>query len=330
MATAMTDTVLNYSGMLYAKSNNDTRLVDAILTRGRRSGEGIVRTGVRKVNSIEYVLASPYAISAGSQPAISENASLTAPEATNITRTQQKNNIQLFQRSVNVSYLKSSATGTLAGLNIAGARNNVPNEFDFQATSNLILMKKDLNFTYINGVKHESSSNTDPWKTGGLLTGLTSNAVSIPHGQKISAKAIHQAIVSAFNNGFQFIDGSTTIWCNPSNLEDIDAAYQETTGFGQPLTRSEGGVAITSILTHFGLLNVDYDVNIPAGTFLILNVSDLAIAELDAVVDNVNKGCWFYESLPQAGASAKGQLYGQAGVDYGAEWQHIKFTTAAE
>lgn len=328
MATAFTDTVLNYSGMLYAKSNNQTRLVDAIFSRGKTMGEGIIGTGIRKVTSPEFVLSSDYSVGAGSQPAISESASCTAPAATNTTRDQQVNCVQIFQSAVDVSYLKSSSYGQLSGLNIGGARSNVINELDFQVARNMEKMKKDLNYTYVNGAYQKSTGNTVAWKSRGLVTGITTNAATYANGSKISAKAIHSAIVSAFDNGFEFRDGVTTLWCNPANLEDIDTAYQQVTGFGQPLTRTEGGVAITSILTHFGVLNVDYDFVIPSGTFLILNMNELAVAELDTVVDGVNKGAWFYEALAKTGASEKGQLYAQAGVDYGADWLHIKITEA--
>lgn len=328
MATAYTDTVLNYSGMLYAKSNNQTRLIDAIFTRGKTMGDGIVGTGVRKVTSPEFVLSSSYSIGTGTQPAITESGSGTAPAATSTTRTQESNCVQIFQSSVDVSYLKSSAIGQLSGLNIGGARSNVVNELDFQIATSMMKMKKDLNYTYVNGVYQKSTGNTVAWKSRGLVTGITTNAATYANGSKISANAIHSAIVAAFNNGFEFRDGVTTLWCNPANLEDIDKAYQAVTGFGQPLTRSEGGVAITSILTHFGVLNVDYDFNIPAGTFLILNMNELAVTELDTVVNGVNKGTWFYEALAKTGASEKGQLYAQAGVDYGADWLHIKITEA--
>ena len=201
-------------------------------------------------------------------------------------------------------------------------------EREVQIGKKKMKMKKEVKYNDENGGYQKSTGNTVAWKSRGLVTGITTKAATQANGSKISANAIHSAIVAAFNNGFEFRDGVTTLWCNPANLEDIDKAYQAVTGFGQPLTRSEGGVAITSILTHFGVLNVDYDFNIPAGTFLILNMNELAVTELDTVVNGVNKGTWFYEALAKTGASEKGQLYAQAGVDYGADWLHIKITEA--
>lgn len=319
MAVAYTDTVLNYSGVLRNKSNNDTRLLDAIYARGRQFGDGIVATGVRKVNSIEFAVSSGYSIPAGSQPEITEAGSGVAVAGNNTTRTQEKNNIQIFQEAVEVSYLKQSAIGTMAGLNIAGQQSNVVNELDFQASTKMMKVKKDLNFTLINGEQQNGANNTTAWKSKGLINAITSNNVN----GTFTSTALNSAIISAMANGFSFADGSMELWVNPADLATINTQYKGETGFGLPLSREVGGIAITSIMTNFGVVRVEYDAMIPQGTFLLLNISELAIAELDTVVNGVNKGTWFYETLSKSGASEKGQIYGQAGIDYGAEWKHI-------
>lgn len=324
MAVAYTDTVLNYSGVLRSKSNNDTRLLDAVYARGRQFGDGIVATGVRKVNSIEFAVSSGYSIPAGSQPEITEAGSGSAVSGANTTRNQEKNNIQIFQEAVEVSYLKQSAVGTMAGLNIAGQQNNVVNELDFQASAKMMKIKKDLNFTLINGVQQNGTNNTVAWKSKGIIPAITSNKVE---GVFTSA-SLNGAIVSAMANGFSFVDGAMELWVNPEDLATINTQYKGETGFGLPLSRDMGGLAITSIMTNFGVVKVEYDVMIPKGNFLLLNMSELAIAELDTIVGNQNKGTWFYETLSKSGASEKGQIYGQAGIDFGAEWKHILITPA--
>ena len=326
MPVAFTDTVLNYSGMLYAKTNNDTKLLDAIFTRGRTFGDGVVSTGVRKVNSTEFVLSSPYAIPDGKQPEISEKDSITAVLADPITRGQETNAIQIFQKAVDVSYLKSSAVGNLSGLNLGGKESNVTNEFDFQITGQILATKKDLNYTLINGEYQKATNNAVAGKSRGLINGITTNVVTYDGDTDVSltlADLINQALTEALENGFSFEDGKMELWINPADLQKVNNAYKGETGFGLPASRTEGGLAITSLLTNFGTLLVNYDVMIPAGTFLILNMGQLAIAELDTKVDGVNMGTWFYEELAKTGASNPGQLYGQAGIDYGAEWYHI-------
>lgn len=329
MATAYTDTVLNYSGMLYSKSNNNTRLLDAVYSRGRTYGDGVFGTGRRKVNSVEFALSSGYDVGDGEQPAISESSSTVAPAATLVTRDQQTNTIQLFQYTVDVSYLKQSAVGSMAGLNIAGQANNVSNELDFQIAAKMQKAKKDLNYTLINGEYAKATSNTVAAKSRGLVNGITTNVVEVAAGG-LTADAFTSAITSAIENGFTFDEGRIEIWVNPADFNTINSIFSNERGFALPATRTEGGIAITTILTNYGEIVIDYDSNIPKSNILLLNMGELDIAELDVVDRNgVNKGNFFYEALSKVGAAEKGQIYGQAGIDYGAEWKHILFKPKA-
>lgn len=324
--TGFTSNILNYSGLLYAKSNNQTRFLDAIYAMGKSDGSG--RRGVRKVTSKQFTVTGSYEDGAGSQPAITESASTTAPTAEYTTREQNSNCVQLYHRAVKVSYLKMSDINSLVGLNLGGQSNNVPNELDWQIARKMTQIKKDLNYTTLNGVYQEGTSENVAWKSKGLIPAITSNTATYANGTKISAKGISDAILAAMDHGFEFRDSVTTLWVNPGNLNDLDDAYKAETGFGLPLTRSDGGVAITRIVTHYGTLNVEYDFNIPAGTFLIVNMDELAIAELDVIDGGVRKGAIVYEELAKTGAATNGQIYGQLGLDFGAEWQHIKITEA--
>lgn len=319
MAVAMTDTVLNYSGLLHTKTNDSTRLLNAVYARGRTQGDGIVSTGVRKVNNIEFALSSDYSIGGGTQPAISENASLTAPTETNITRSQEKNCIQIFQEAVGVSYLKQSAVGTLAGINIANQQSNVLDEVDFQVAGTMEKIKKDLDYTLINGAYQASTGNTVAWKSKGIIAGLTNSKSEYT---TLSADFFSEAINTAFGRGFIFEDGALMMWVNPANLKDINTIYGGLNGFTQPASRTEGGFAIKTIMTDFGVLDIDYDQYIPKDTILILNMRELAIAEMDVP----EKGNFFYEELSRTGAAFKGQVYGQAGIDFGAAQKHILLT----
>lgn len=326
MAVAMTDTVINYSGLLHTKTNNSTRLLNAVYARGRTQGEGIIGTGVKRVNSIEFALSSDYSIPAGTQPAISENASLTAPTETVITRDQKKNCIQIFHKSVGVSYLKQSAYGTLGGINIAGQQSNVQNEVDFQVAGVMEAIKKELDYTLINGAYQEGTNNTTAWKSRGIIAGLNDSKSEYT---ALSADFFSQAINAAFGRGFVFEDGALEMWVNPADLQKINSIYGDQNGFGLPASRTEGGFAIKTIMTDFGMLDIDYDQYIPQGTMLILNMRELAIAELFVPGKDGTEGSFFYEELARTGAAFKGQVYGQAGIDYGAAQKHILLTKSS-
>ena len=77
MATATSFTVLNYAGLLYTKSNKRTPILNSI--------------GAPKyTDHVEFPVSLEYSLGSAAQPAISETASLTAPQPTSVTRTQAK------------------------------------------------------------------------------------------------------------------------------------------------------------------------------------------------------------------------------------------------
>mgnify|MGYP006934515916 CR=1 FL=1 len=81
--------VLNYSGMLFNKGNTRTPLSSII-------GPKAVVT-----NHVEFVTGQEYTGGgAGSQPAISETASLTAPDASVVKRTQKTNVTRILRKAV--------------------------------------------------------------------------------------------------------------------------------------------------------------------------------------------------------------------------------------
>ena len=214
--------------------------------------------------------------------------------------------------------MKQSTIGSLSGINVQGEVNSVQNEHDFQIARRVEQVKKDFNYTIINGVYHESTGTNDAWKTRGIVNGITSNNVDAG-GAALDKTLLTSAITSAMANGFVWSEGNMEMWVNPAELERINDAWAGLAGFGTPATRNEGGYAITRLYTYFGTIDVHFDVAFPANTIAILNMSEIGTVELDVP----NKGCWFYEDIAKQGASEGGQIYGQAGLDYGAEQAHI-------
>lgn len=89
--------VLNYSGMLFNKGNVKTPL------------SSIIGSKAKTTNHVEFVTGQEYSSGGnGSQPKITENQSLTAPDASVTTREQKTNVTQIFQESVGISYGKQS------------------------------------------------------------------------------------------------------------------------------------------------------------------------------------------------------------------------------
>ena len=106
--TIATNAILNYSGTLFNKGNTRTPL------------SSIIGGKAKTTNHVEFVTGQEYNTgTTASQPAISEDKSLTAPEASVVTREQKTNVTQIFMEKVGISYAKQSNMGTLAGLNVA-------------------------------------------------------------------------------------------------------------------------------------------------------------------------------------------------------------------
>lgn len=160
--------VLNYSGMLFNKGNVRTPL------------SAIIGSKAKTTNHVEFVTGQEYTAGGdGSQPAISENASLTAPDAT-VTKREQKTNVtQIFQESVGISYGKQSNMGTLSGLNVANQQANPMNELDFQVAAKVQKVNRDIEYTFINGVYQKATDDDTANKTRGLIPVITSNTMAL-------------------------------------------------------------------------------------------------------------------------------------------------------
>ena len=156
--------VLNYSGMLFNRGNTRTPLSSIIGSRAKTT------------NHVEFVTGQEYTGGgAGAQPGISETASLTAPDASIVTREQKTNVTQIFQEAVGISYAKQSNMGTLSGVNIANQQANPMNELDFQVAAKMQKVARDIEYTFINGVYAKATSDAEANKTRGLIPAITTN-----------------------------------------------------------------------------------------------------------------------------------------------------------
>jgi len=313
MAATMT-TTLNYSGILYTKTDESTRFLDAIYQRGKGGG-------IRKTRSIEFVLSSGYDMDDPTQPGISETASMTAPTPETTERDQEYNVVQIYQRSVKVSYLKQQNVDMLAGVNNANQQNNIPNELDFQIGRRIAQMRMDLNFSLLNGAfQYTKGSVTVAPKSRGLRNAIVTNKFDADD-KALKKAIINDALMQMIANGAD--PTALEIWVNPAMLDVITDCYALIPGSALPATRTEGGIAYNQILTPYAPLNIEWEPNVPSGEIVLVNMGQMAVAEMDYIDENgVNYGALFYERLAKTGAAESGQVYGTLGCDYAAEWHH--------
>ena len=303
--------VLNYSGMLFNRGNTRTPLSSAIGSRAKTT------------NHVEFVIGQEYTGGGnGSQPEISEGASLMAPEASVATRTQSTNVTQIFMESVGISYAKQSNMGTISGINIANQSANPVNELDFQVAVKMQKVARDIEYTFINGEYNKASSDSTANKTRGLVSAITSNVTAMgnkPLGLWDVAEMLKKVYES--NAPTQ----NLVLWCDAITMFQINADAVNNGLTVIPASREVNGINLSSVVTPLGVVYLYLGECLPAGTALLLNLD-----VINPVYQPVpGKGNFFLEPLAKTGAGEKFQLFGQMGLDHGPEWYHGKFTGIA-
>ena len=299
--------VLNYSGMLFNKGN--TRCPLSSIIGGR----------AKTTNHVEFVTGQEYTTGGGAQPSISETASLTAPDATVITRTQKTNVTQIFQEAVGISYAKQSNMGTLSGLNVAGQQANPINELDFQVAAKMQKVNRDIEFTFIQGTYNKATSDATVNKTRGLVEAITTNVTAMS-SKPLGLWDIADMVKKIY--GANAPTDGLCLWCDAVTLFQVNADAVQNGLTVVPVAREINGIALSSVVTPIGVVYLYLGECLPAGTALLLNLN--VIAPVYQPVPG--KGNFFLEPLAKVGAGEKYQLFGQIGLDHGPEWYHGKFT----
>jgi hypothetical protein len=298
---------LNYSGMLFNKGNILTPFTSMISARPKTT------------NSVEFVTGQEYTSGTGTQPAISETASLTAPEASVVTRAQKSNVTQIFQYAVGVSYGKMSNMGTLNGVNIAGQSANPMSELDFQTAQKINQANQDIEYTFINGAYNKATNDAEINKTRGLLTAITSNVMDL-NGEALGFWDVAQVakLIKDANAPYEtLVLGLDTV-----QLFQLNADAKANGLTIVPADRTVNGIQLMMLVTPLGTIYLKELKYLPAGTATLFNPNVMA-----PVIQPVpGKGNFFLELLSKTGAGEKYQLFGQIGLDHGPEWHHAKIT----
>lgn len=306
--TITSHNLLNYAGLLFNKGNTRTPFSTMIGSRQKIT------------NSAEFIT-SLYETSLGgtSQPAITETASLTAPNAQFRSRTQAKNVCQIFMKAVGQSYASQSNIGALAGLNLASQTANPQNEMDHQIGLVMQEMARDIEYTFINGTYQLGGYDDVANKTRGIIEAISTNEIAAG-GYALGLWKVAEALKAIYDanaptNGLVLLVDATTLFQLNADAKDNDLTIV-------PNSRDINGIAISSLITPMGEIGIRLGECLPAGTALIVNASVCAPVHQPVP----GKGNFFREPLAKTGASDKEQIYGQLGLDYGAEWYHAKIT----
>lgn len=299
----------NYSGELFTADAVNTPFLTMI---GGLNGTDKI------TQSTEFATASEYDFPEAGQPAVSEQASLTAPTASAIARGQDTNVTQIFHEAVSISYSKMSNMGAMSGINIAGQQPNVPNEKDWQIAQKLTKIARDTEYTFLNGTYHKSTAVNDANKTRGMFELCAGGNTIDASGKKLNKPLIDTLLRMMATNGAYF--RNIVIQLNAFQKQMMSNIY----GYA-PQDRNVGGVNVKQIETDFGIFGITYNRFVPTDS-----IGFFEMAVVNAVGQPVpSKGNFFYEELARTGAAETGQLFGQIGLAHGPSFLHGSITGLA-
>lgn len=156
---------------------------------------------------------------------------------------------------------------------------------------------------------------------GSPITLGTATGISLvkPQTAALTNVDIESFIQGVYDNGGMGGENAT-LAVNSSQKRAITAAYAAAYGKALPFngTRNIGGVAVDTVLTDFGTLNVLLDRHIPQDAIIAVTLDQVRPVFLEVP----GKGVFFEEPLAKTGASDEVQLYGEIGLDYGNEKAH--------
>lgn len=306
MAVATSFAVPNFSGMLFAKGQQATPLSTMI-------GAKPLYT-----NHVEFTCGQEYATETGSQPAISETASLTAPTPAVVTRSQKTNVTQIFMESVAISYAKQSNMGTLSGINVAAQQANPKYELAFQVARRMAKIAQDIEYTFMNGEYNKATTDAEINKSRGLLTAIASNVLDL-NNKPLTYWLVAEGLKSIHEQGAR--TDNIVLGVDATTLLQLNLDAQKNNLTIVPLGRDVNGIKIDTVVTPLGVVGVALMDTLPAGNAVLFNPAVMA-----PVYQPVpGKGNFFLEQLSKTGAGETYQIFGQVGLDHGPEWMAAKF-----
>ena len=310
--TSLLTNTPNFLGMLFNSNINKTQFLTLI--GGTDGSNALITTNPEFPISVEYAQAD------GTQPAISENDSMGNANPTYFGLSQKKNVIQIFQEDVAISRLRERANGRLSGINTAGERPDQDDEEALQILLHLEKMKRDMNYTAINGVYADTglTNSGSALKTRGIIEAITTNKAEV--SGDYTAKDINDMIRNVYDNG---AFTQPTLFVNSLNKQKLSRLFKSERLTEVDRNRFVAGISVDVIVTDFGVnVYVVVDNDVPNDTIILVDLPyvkpvftrDKATGEIITIVEH-----------DQRGGKSK-ELYAEFGLDHGPEFYHGKLT----
>jgi hypothetical protein len=312
-AQTTTTSAPNYLGTLYFFKRRPNTILKLI--GGLTADNTLTHGGWRPEANYEFATNVDYDLPTPSQPAILEGAD--APSAVTYVPSQAKNVVQIFHEAVNISYLKASTGARFSGVQTA---NVTPEEAAraFQIQRALEKIAQDANYSFLRGTfANPATPSSTALKTRGIITAVTTNVFANAGTPRAVTKAILQNAYKEMIDNAGVQPESLIALCNTDQLGALNTLYS--TDFNNGQERTVAGVQVRQVYTAFGVLNLALDLDMPTGQIALVNPNVIQGVHVD--VPGKPSGL-FYEEIARTGASEKGQIYGQCGIDHGPEWAH--------
>lgn len=315
-AIANTYNAPNFVGELFALTPTDTPFLSAIggLTGGKRAN-GIVHTW------------SVYDL----RPADKDRQraeGADAPAAESRIRGQDRNVLEIHQETVGVTYTRQSTQNMFAATGSAhpnaqalGGSNAVGNEMDWQTRIALVQIARDCEVSFISGTFQEPSTNSTVRKTRGILQATTTNVITNATPTALTELMVLDLLQKVWENGGIQVSETAALMCNAWQKRQLTNEFITKKNYREQ-TRDLAGVAVTTIETDFGRLNVMLNRHMPTDAVQVVSLDQCA----PVLLEKPGQGFLFSEPLAKTGATDRAQIYGEIGLEYGPEIAHGKIT----
>lgn len=316
----------NYTGELLRITPQDTPFLSAISGLSAENFGGTVG-GAEVVQSTHFQWQTTDLRDASATRQRAEGAN--APTAESRDRANVLNVVEIHQEALELSYSKLAAlqnlneTGAVhPGAAGVGGSNPVSNEAVEQINSHLAQIARDVELTFLTGTFNDPATNAANRRTRGLMQAITTNVNDLGTAAALTKAHVLDLMQDVWESGGISESGTATVIVAGAQKRALTKIFVEDGGYRQN-SRTVGGVAVDTILTDFGELNVMLNRHFPTTALAVVSLE-----QCRPVVLNVpgKEAGFFVEPLAKVGAAERWQVYGEIGLKYGNEKAHGKIT----
>ncbi|RTE47736.1 DUF5309 family protein [Actinobaculum sp. 352] len=252
-----------------------------------------------------------------------------APDGTARKRYAVSNVVEIHQEAVELSYSKQASTGQITTDGAATVQIGqavIPaDEMAWQIDQQLKQIARDVEKTFLTGTYQLPTDNTQPRRTRGLLEAITTNVATTTHtAENLDADDVLDLMQKVWESGGLQESETRTLIVNATLKRALSRIFIKDANYREE-SRNVGGVNLQTFETDFGRCNIMLNRYMPATELVVASLEQLKPRFLEIP----GKGHFFAEPLAKTGAADKVQLYGEIGLEYGAETAHGKLTVAA-